>query len=135
MEEKSPEVPTRDQLKLVHRRGYETVVRSDGSVVHRKTGQRPKKPPRFSRAQLARAQASLDAGVKVGTVAAQLGVKTSTTLHAWLKKYHEQPQLWDHPKAPVGIPGEDAVPRTDAVLPAGVEPTPAAGGAGGLPGL
>jgi len=141
VEEKSDPIKLKAELKLLHRRGFKAWIATDGSVRYVRGDKPHRKPPKFSREQLARAQASLDAGTKVGVVAAELGVATTITLRAWLKKYLEQPELWDHPQAPVGIP-EDAVAPTepvrsaDAVEPAAPEPAGAAGGAGGhLPGL
>ena len=73
-----------ETLAGLHRRGYQIHVRKDGTFYYTKVKGTPKKPPRFSRAQLARAQAEVDAGVKLGVAATNLGVSTSTTLRAWL---------------------------------------------------
>jgi len=124
--EKQNSVPTPDQLKLLNRRGFTAVLRKDGTVRYVPCDKAPKKPPRFSRAQLAWAQAQIDGSAHprdgtVGRAATRLGIKETATLRLWLKKYHERPGLWDHPQAPATpAPAEPAA----AVL-------PAAGGSGG----
>ena len=80
-------------LKSLHRPGVQAFILKDGTVSYRDG--RPKKAPRFSRAQIAGAIARIDAGEERRAVYADLGMKSYHTLNDWIRKYRERPELWD----------------------------------------
>ena len=121
-EEKTIELPTQAQIKLLHRRGYMCVIRKDGSVNYTKCVLRPRKPPRYTAAQLDDAIVRLEKfNVKKIVLMRELGMKTNTTLNSWVKKRKEHPELWGDPP----VPAPPAVPAPVApVVPAPLVPAP-----------
>lgn len=122
MEEEKTQVLPKSLMKTLHRRGFETVIRSDGTITYRRCGVRPRKPPRYTAAQLDDAIVRLEKfNVKKIVLMRELGMKTNTTLNSWVKKRKEHPELWGDPP----VPAPPAVPAPVApVVPAPLVPAP-----------
>lgn len=107
--EKSQVLP-KALMKTLHRRGFETVIRSDGTITYRRCGVRPKKAPKYTAAQLDDAILRLEKfGEKKTVLMGELGIKAVVTLNSWIRKRKEHPELWETPAALAAEAEADAV--------------------------